>query len=158
MAIDSDTVWGTAARVATARGADECSAGECGADERGAGKSDAGCDGVGCNVAGRKSTAPDVRCDTSRHEAAQVEHEMLPQPDVCEPHTVGHDGRERWLGERGAGKRGAGDLQRHGQTCGGWRSGMGRSWMGAGNGGREAWLLNAVGWYLEDASFGLMLH
>jgi hypothetical protein len=45
---------------------------------------------VGCNVAGRKSTAPDVRCDTSRHEAAQVEHEMLPQPDVCEPHTVGH--------------------------------------------------------------------
>ena len=90
MAIDSDTVWGTAARVATARGADECGAGECGADERGAGKSDAGCDGVGCNVAGRKSTAPDVRCDTSRHEAAQVEHAMLPQPDVGEPHTVGH--------------------------------------------------------------------
>ena len=68
------------------------------------------------------------------------------------------DGRARWLGERGARKRGAVDLQRHGQTCRGWRSGMGRSWMGAGNGGREAWLLNAVGWYLEDASFGLMLH
>jgi len=61
------------------------------------------------------------------------------------------DGRERWLGERGAGKRDAGDLQRHGQTCGGWRSGMGR-WMGAGNGGRDAWLLHAVGWYLEYAS------
>ena len=85
MAIDSDTVWGTAARVATARGADECSAGECGADERGAGKSDAGCDGVGCNVAGRKSTAPDVRCDTSRQEAAQVEHGMLPSLMLASP-------------------------------------------------------------------------
>ena len=89
MAIDSDTVWGTAARVATARGADECDAGECGADERGAGKSDAGCDGVGCNVAGRKSTAPDVRCDTSRHEAGrhatQVEHEMLPNLMLASP-------------------------------------------------------------------------
>ena len=82
-------MWGTDARVATARGADECGAGECGADERGPGKSDAGRDGVGCNVVGRKSTASDVRCDTSQHEAgrhaAEAEHEMLLSPIFASP-------------------------------------------------------------------------
>ena len=78
MAIDSDTVWGTAARVATARGADECSAGEYGADERGAGKSDAGCDGVGCNVAGarvRRQTCDATRADT-RQDVMQPKWSM----------------------------------------------------------------------------------
>ena len=34
---------------------------------------------------GRKSTAPDVRCDTSRQEAAQVEHGMLPSLMLASP-------------------------------------------------------------------------
>ena len=89
--IDSDTVWGTAARVATARGADECGAGECGADERGAGKSDAGCDGVGCNVAGRAQEYGARRA--MRHESTGGSPSGAwdaAQPDVGEPHTVGH--------------------------------------------------------------------
>jgi hypothetical protein len=46
-------------------------------------------DRCGMQCRGCKSTAPDVRCDTSRHEAgrhaAQVEHEMLPNLMLASP-------------------------------------------------------------------------